>query len=54
MYAAFGVSLALWAGLIVADEAFVAYEIANLEATHVRLFAVQLISLLAVRLLPDE
>ena len=54
VYAAFGVSLALWAGLIVADEAFVAYEIANLEATHVRLFAVQLISLLAVRLLPDE
>ena len=48
---AFIVGLALWAAFTLADEAFVAYP---LEAAHLRLFAVQLLSLLAIRLLPDD
>jgi len=47
---AFTVSLALWAAFTLADEVFVAH---NLEATHLRLFGVQLLSVLALRLLPD-
>ena len=47
---AFTVSLALWAVFVLADEIFLAYTI---EGTHLRLFAVQLLSVLALRLLPD-
>jgi hypothetical protein len=48
--AAFTVGLALWAAFILADELFVAYTI---EAVHLRLFGLQLLSVLALRLLPD-
>lgn len=52
--AAFTASLGLWMAFVLADELFIAYEIAGLEATHVRLFVAQLLSLMAVRLLPDS
>jgi hypothetical protein len=48
--AAFTVALALSAALVLADEIFIAY---TLEAIHLRLLAVQLLSVLALRLLPD-
>jgi hypothetical protein len=48
---AFIVGLALWAAFTLADEVFIAYP---LEAVHLRLFAAQLLSLLAIRLLPDD
>jgi hypothetical protein len=51
VYAAFTLGLALWAAMTLADEIFVAY---SLGATHLRLFGLQLLSLLALRLLPDE
>jgi hypothetical protein len=51
VYRAFAFSLLLWAGFFVADEVFIAYP---LEATHMRLFVAQLLTLLAIELLPDE
>ena len=48
--AAFTVALALFAAFVLADEIFIAH---TLEATHLRLLAVQLLSVLALRLLPD-
>ena len=48
---AFAVSLALWSAFILADEVFIAYAV---EATHMRLFVAELVSLLVVLLLPDE
>lgn len=48
--AAFLVSLALWAAFLIADEIFLAYEA---EATHLRIFSAQLLSLLALTLLPE-
>jgi hypothetical protein len=48
--AAFTVSLALWAAFSLADEIFVAY---TLGPVHLRLFGLQLLSLLALRLLPE-
>jgi hypothetical protein len=48
--AAFTVGLALWGAMALADEIFIAYAV---EATHLRLFALQLLSVLALRLLPD-
>jgi glucose-6-phosphate-specific signal transduction histidine kinase len=51
VYAAFTVSLALWAVFALVDEIFVAYA---LGGVHLRLFGVQLVSLLALRLLPDD
>jgi hypothetical protein len=50
VYAAFTASLALWGAFLLADEVFVAYAVA---ATHLRLFIAQLVTLLAVELLPD-
>jgi hypothetical protein len=47
---AFIVSLALWAVFILADEVFLAYQ---LEPAHMRIFGLQLISVLALRLLPE-
>ena len=47
---AFTVGLALWAAFVLADELFIAH---TLEAVHLRLFAVQLLSVFALRLLPD-
>ncbi len=45
---AFGVSLALWAALLIADEIFVAYP---MEPVHFQIFIAQLITLLALYLL---
>jgi hypothetical protein len=50
VYAAFTVSLALWGTFLLADEVFVAYAVA---ATHLRLFIAQLVTLLAIELLPE-
>jgi len=50
LYAAFAAGLSLWAAFVMADEAFIAYEV---EATHWRLFTAQLATLLAVELLPE-
>jgi hypothetical protein len=51
VYHAFATSLLLWAGFLVADEIYIAYP---LEGTHLRLFTAQLVTLLAVELLPTE
>src|SRR5262245_12876791 len=48
--AAFTAGPALWAGLALAHEILRAY---TLEAGHLRLFGLQLLSVLALRLLPD-
>jgi hypothetical protein len=50
-YAAFTAGLTLWAAFLIADELFIAYAVA---ATHLRLFAAQLLSLMAIELLPEE
>jgi hypothetical protein len=47
---AFLVSLALWAAFMIADEIFMAYDA---EATHMRIFIAQLLSLLVLHLLPE-
>jgi hypothetical protein len=47
---AFTVALALSAAFALADEIFIAY---TLEAGHLRLLGLQLLSVLALRLLPD-
>ena len=46
---AFAVSLALWAAFMVSDEVFCAYE---QQSSHVSLFLAQLLTLLALHLLP--
>lgn len=51
IYPAFTVSLALWAAFMIADEICIAYKI---EEVHRALFGLQLLTLLAVRLLPDS
>lgn len=51
LYHAFTASLLLWAAFFVADELLIAY---SFEATHLRLFTAQLVTLLAIELLPDE
>ena len=50
LYAAFLVSLALWAAFIVVDEIFLTYET---EDTHLRVFTAQAISLLVLALVPE-
>jgi hypothetical protein len=50
LYTAFTVSLLLWAGFMIADDVFIAYA---LEAIHIRLFVAQLMTLLAIELLPE-
>jgi hypothetical protein len=47
----FAVNLGLWMAFMIADEVFLAYAVEN---THRGIFAAQLLTLLAVRLLPDE
>lgn len=47
---AFGISTALWAAFILMDEFFIAY---NFEGTHSTLLIMEIISLLAMHLLPD-
>jgi hypothetical protein len=49
-YAAFASGLSLWLAFAIADEVFITYEV---EATHLRLFMAQLLTLLAVELLPE-
>lgn len=51
---AFVVGLALWATFIIMDELFIAFEVANLEGSHLNLLSAQFITLLALHLLPDE
>jgi hypothetical protein len=48
---AFAVNLALWAAFMITDEVFLAY---GGEETHRSIFAAQLLTLLAIRLLPEE
>ena len=50
LHTAFGVSLALWAALMLADELLLVYEV---EAPHMRIFMAQLVSLLVLHLVPD-
>ena len=50
---ALGLGLALWAAFVIADELFVAYE-SGAEATHLRIFTAQLVTLIAVHLLPTR
>src|SRR4029453_12287242 len=45
LHTAFGVSLALWAALMLADELLLVYEV---EAPHMRIFMAQLMSLLVL------
>lgn len=54
VYRAFGVSLALWAAFLIADEIVLVYKIGNLQMVHMGIFTSQFITLLAIRLLPDE
>jgi hypothetical protein len=49
-YAAFASALSLWLAFATADEVFITYEV---EGTHLRLFIAQLLTLLAVELLPE-
>jgi hypothetical protein len=51
VYAAFGVSLGLWAAFLLVDELFVAYP---MEATHFQLFIAQLLTLFVLYLLPNS
>lgn len=51
LYTAFTVCLGLWSAFAVADELFIAYPV---EGTHLRLFIAQLITLLAIALLPND
>jgi hypothetical protein len=50
LYLAFTVSLLLWGAFLLADEVFIAYAVAG---THLRLFTAQLVTLLAIELLPE-
>jgi hypothetical protein len=50
LYAAFLVSLALWAAFIIIDEIFLAYAT---EDTHLRVFTAQALSLLLLLLVPE-
>ncbi len=49
-YAAFTTALSLWLAFAIADEVFITYEV---EAAHLRLLMAQLLTLLAVELLPE-
>ena len=48
---AFGISMCLWATFIIFEEIFIAY---SYEAAHIRLFMFEIISLLALHLLPHQ
>jgi hypothetical protein len=49
-YAAFASSLSLWLAFAIADELFISYPV---EGTHLRLFTAQLLTLLAIELIPE-
>lgn len=48
---AFAIGLGLWAAFILSDEVLIAYDV---EATHLRLFVAQLVSLLFLELVSDN
>lgn len=50
LYAAFTVSLTLWSAFAIAAEIFIAYTV---EGSHLRIFTAQLVTLLAIQLLPE-
>jgi hypothetical protein len=50
LHAAFASSLSLWLAFTIADELFISYQV---EGTHLRLFTAQLLTLLAIELLPE-
>jgi hypothetical protein len=53
LYPAFSMGLLLWAAFLLADEALIVYAVAaSAQATHLRLFIAQLVTLLAIVLLP--
>jgi hypothetical protein len=54
VYTAFAVSLALWAAFIVLDEILLVYRTTNLEAVHLGILTAQLMTLVAIRVLPDN
>lgn len=51
LFAAFTVALSLWLAFLIADEVCIAYAVA---ATHLRLFAAQLVTLLALELVAED
>lgn len=51
LYRAFTSSLLLWGAFCIMDEILIAYAV---EATHLRLLTSQLVTLLAIELLPDD
>jgi hypothetical protein len=51
VYSAFTTALLLWGAFLVADEVFIAYPV---ESTHLRLFIAQLLTLLALEVLPED
>jgi hypothetical protein len=51
LYTAFTVSLALWSTFAITDELCIAYAV---EGTHLHLFLAQLVTLLAIELLPKN
>jgi hypothetical protein len=51
VHTAFAFSLALWAAFMIADELLIAYDV---EGTHMGIFTAQLVTLVAVRLLPED
>ena len=51
LYTAFTISLGLWGAFVLADEICIAYAF---EGAHLRLFTAQLVTLLAIELLPEN
>jgi hypothetical protein len=51
IHTAFGISMLLWAAFIILEEVFIAY---IYEGTHIRLLCFELISLLAIHILPHR
>lgn len=51
MHVAFGLSMALWAIFIILEELFIAYPF---EATHMRLFLFEMLTLMMLHLLPTN
>jgi hypothetical protein len=54
IYWAFGAAFLHLSGLNVADELFIDYHTLCIQGAHVSMFSAQLLSLLAIRLLPQE
>jgi len=54
VYTAFAVTLALWAAFIVWDDILLVYQTTNLETVHLAILTAQLMTLVAVRVLPDD